>query len=243
MNAISQKTDMAAPAVSEPSPPVEPADASAPHAAACAAAADPRAARAADRRRLFLCHGARYVSTDNAYVKADIAAVSAEISGRVVAVTVADNDHVTAGQLLFQIDPQPFRARAGPGRGAAAEHARRHPGARRRAYRQKQAEIVMAAGERRLLRARARHLEKMAKSKIAAQTQLDEARHNLTTSRQQLPALQQELAASSPSSAARPTCRRSSIRAISRPRRRGTRRRWTCSARRSARPPTASSPT
>ena len=62
-------------------------------------------------------HGGRYVETENAYVKADIIAVSAEVSGRVVEVAARDNEPVAAGALLFRLDPTPFeieqaRARA-----------------------------------------------------------------------------------------------------------------------------------
>ena len=53
--------------------------------------------------------GGRYVSTDNAYVRADVVAVSAEIDGRVARVAVNDNQYVEAGQLLFEIDSEPFR--------------------------------------------------------------------------------------------------------------------------------------
>ena len=52
--------------------------------------------------------GGRHVETDNAYVKAHIMAVSAEVSGRVAEVAVRDNVSVAAGALLFRIDPAPF---------------------------------------------------------------------------------------------------------------------------------------
>ena len=45
--------------------------------------------------------GGRYVSTENAYVKADIAQISAEISGRVLEVHVRDHAEVKAGDLLI----------------------------------------------------------------------------------------------------------------------------------------------
>ncbi len=51
----------------------------------------------------------RYVSTDDAYVQAARTMISADISGRVVAIGVHDNERVTKGQLLFQIDDRPFR--------------------------------------------------------------------------------------------------------------------------------------
>jgi len=53
--------------------------------------------------------GGRYVATDNAYVKADIAQISAEVAGRVLDVHVRDHAEVKAGELLLTIDPEPFR--------------------------------------------------------------------------------------------------------------------------------------
>ena len=48
------------------------------------------------------------VSTDNAYVKQDMVAVSAEVGGRIVAVMAREGDQVRAGEVLFRIDPEPF---------------------------------------------------------------------------------------------------------------------------------------
>ena len=50
-----------------------------------------------------------YVSTDNAYVQQDKVSVAAEVGGRIVEVGVKENQHVEAGDLLFRIDPEPFR--------------------------------------------------------------------------------------------------------------------------------------
>ena len=49
------------------------------------------------------------VSTDNAYIKQDMISVSAEVGGPIVAVMVEDGSQVKAGDLLFRIDPEPFR--------------------------------------------------------------------------------------------------------------------------------------
>jgi membrane fusion protein (multidrug efflux system) len=51
----------------------------------------------------------QYVSTDNAYVHQDKVSVSAEVSGRIIEVKVRENQHVNAGDLLFRIDPAPYR--------------------------------------------------------------------------------------------------------------------------------------
>ena len=49
------------------------------------------------------------VSTDNAAVKQDIVAVSAQVNGPVSAVEVKNGDQVKAGQVLYRIDPAPFQ--------------------------------------------------------------------------------------------------------------------------------------
>lgn len=51
----------------------------------------------------------RYVTTENAYVKAPVIAVSPNIDGRAIEVRVGDNQAVTKGAILFRIDPAPYR--------------------------------------------------------------------------------------------------------------------------------------
>ena len=50
-----------------------------------------------------------YVSTDNAYVQQDKVSISAEVGGRIIDVAVSENDVVNKGDLLFRIDPEPYR--------------------------------------------------------------------------------------------------------------------------------------
>ena len=50
-----------------------------------------------------------YVSTDNAYVRQDKVSISAEVSGVIKQVAVTENQQVKAGDLLFVIDPRPYR--------------------------------------------------------------------------------------------------------------------------------------
>ncbi|WP_395636265.1 HlyD family secretion protein, partial [Sphingorhabdus sp.] len=50
-----------------------------------------------------------YVSTDNAYVQQDKVSISAEVGGRIIDVAVSENDVVNEGDLLFRIDPAPYR--------------------------------------------------------------------------------------------------------------------------------------
>ena len=48
-------------------------------------------------------------STSDAYVRQDKVSVSAQVGGRLVEVDVKENQHVEKGDLLFRIDPQPYR--------------------------------------------------------------------------------------------------------------------------------------
>jgi membrane fusion protein (multidrug efflux system) len=57
---------------------------------------------------LWLSSG-RYVATDNAYVQQDKVSVSAEVAGPVLEVAVRENQQVKRGDLLFRIDPRPYR--------------------------------------------------------------------------------------------------------------------------------------
>lgn len=49
------------------------------------------------------------VSTDNSYVQQDKTSVSSDVGGRIVEVGVRENQTVKAGDLLFRIDPEPYR--------------------------------------------------------------------------------------------------------------------------------------
>lgn len=51
----------------------------------------------------------RYVSTDNAYVQRDMVSVAPEVSGTIVEVLVRENQVVHRGDVLFRIDPRPYR--------------------------------------------------------------------------------------------------------------------------------------
>ncbi|HVQ08229.1 MAG TPA: biotin/lipoyl-binding protein, partial [Allosphingosinicella sp.] len=57
----------------------------------------------------FYLISGRYVSTDNAYVQQDKVSVAAEITGTVSEVAVHENQKIKKGDLLFRIDPRPYR--------------------------------------------------------------------------------------------------------------------------------------
>jgi membrane fusion protein (multidrug efflux system) len=54
-------------------------------------------------------HAQLYVATDDAYVNADVVQIGAQVGGPVDRLDVRDQQHVDAGDLLFEIDPRPFQ--------------------------------------------------------------------------------------------------------------------------------------
>ena len=51
----------------------------------------------------------RYITTENAYIKSHVMAVSADVSGRVVEINASDNKAIKKGDVLFRIDPHPYQ--------------------------------------------------------------------------------------------------------------------------------------
>ena len=57
----------------------------------------------------FYLSGGRYATTDDAYVGAQKVLITPDISGKIDKVVVKEGEHVKAGDVLFEIDPVPFR--------------------------------------------------------------------------------------------------------------------------------------
>lgn len=57
----------------------------------------------------YSLYEARYPSTDNAYVTANVAHVAPQVGGRVKQIFVSNQQHVHAGDPLFKIDDKPFQ--------------------------------------------------------------------------------------------------------------------------------------
>ena len=51
----------------------------------------------------------RYPSTDDASIDADVVHVASPVGGRIIRVPVEENQHVAKGDVLFEIDPVPYR--------------------------------------------------------------------------------------------------------------------------------------
>jgi membrane fusion protein (multidrug efflux system) len=58
---------------------------------------------------IFYLNGGRYVTTDDAYVGAQKVLITPDVSGKIISVAVKEGQQVSTGDVMFQIDPVPFR--------------------------------------------------------------------------------------------------------------------------------------
>ena len=137
--------------------------------------------------------GGRFEETENAYVKAHMIAVTADVSGRVMEVGVRDNEPVAAGALLFRIDPTPFQLTVARAEAEMAVVRTAIEGLRGE-YRVALADAAEAQERIGFL---ARQLERQAKLKergMGVEATFDEARHNLEAARRRLDSAREKAA-------------------------------------------------
>jgi len=137
--------------------------------------------------------GGRYVSTDNAYVKADKIAVSADVSGRVVEVAVSANQNLEAGDLLFRIDREPFQL-ALNGAEARLASARQEIAVLRAQYDEKLAQLKLAEGDVAYYLRQYDRKQKLNTKGFASETNLDTASKDLRNASDQVNTIKQSLA-------------------------------------------------
>jgi membrane fusion protein (multidrug efflux system) len=139
--------------------------------------------------------GGRHVVTENAYVKANIIAVSADVSGRVVGVDVADNQIVKPGEHLFSIDPVPFRIAVAE---ADAQMAVIHRDFAQLHFdvREAQAEAAESRERLRFLNQQFERQKKLKQRGMGSEEAYDEALHELKFGEESLRKLDQRIARS-----------------------------------------------
>jgi membrane fusion protein (multidrug efflux system) len=141
---------------------------------------------------IFYLLGGRYVETDNAYIKADKVPVSADVAGTIKEVLVQENQAVTAGQVLFRIDPAPFQVAIAKTEGKLAQ-VHSDLAALKASYREMQAQIKLAQTKHSFaLKEQQRQQDLLSKGFISS-SKFDDAKQNTDLAAQQIDALQQNL--------------------------------------------------
>ena len=137
--------------------------------------------------------GAGKVETDNAYVQQPKVSISADVAGRVIGVAVHDNQEVAAGDVLFTIDPEPYRIALDQAEAALAT-ARVNVEQLRVAHGTAGARLAAAEQTLVLRKAELDRKESLLKEGLAADATLDDVRLAYQTTQTNVALAQQELA-------------------------------------------------
>jgi membrane fusion protein, multidrug efflux system len=141
----------------------------------------------------FYFEGGAYMTTDDAYVEADQVGLSTDVSGMVKSVDVKDNQQVTKGQVLFQLDPQPFQFQLNQAQ-AQLGVIRDNFNALKQNYNSVEAQIAQAKDQVWFNKLQYERQAVLAKQGFAAKAVLDQAHVNLTNAENSLASLQHQLA-------------------------------------------------
>jgi membrane fusion protein (multidrug efflux system) len=137
--------------------------------------------------------GGRYVTTDNAYVQADNVTISAEVSGPIVAVAVRENQHVDANQVLFRIDDRPFKVALDRAE-AGLQSMRETIESLKAQYRQETEMLKVAHTNEDFAKREFARQSTLAKTKVASESKLDDARHQYDLATRQIAVTEQQIA-------------------------------------------------
>ncbi len=126
----------------------------------------------------FWVTGGRFEETENANLQQPIVTIAAETAGRVVESHVADNTMVKAGEVLFVVDPQPYRI-ALEQADAALAAARLSVEQLRSNYSQAVAQERVAAGEVTYMQSEYDRQDDLQKKGVSSRALLDEAQRDI----------------------------------------------------------------
>ena len=112
--------------------------------------------------------------TGDAYVQSDLVSLAPQVTGRVIATHVVDNQDVKEGDLLASIDPVPFQL-AVDQRRAEVEEARSQIASDQNAIASAQAALAAATSAAGFAQETQTRLSTLAKSQDASQSSLDQA--------------------------------------------------------------------
>jgi len=134
-----------------------------------------------------------YMSTDDAYIKADKVGLSTDVSGMVEGIDVRDNQQVTAGQALFRLDPLPFQLKLDQAQSQLGV-VRDNLNALKANYQNVQAQIKQAEDQIAFNQLQYQRQETLARQQFTPQTAVDQARLNWQSSQQTLASDKAQLA-------------------------------------------------
>ena len=140
---------------------------------------------------LFYLAGGRYVSTDDAYIRASKLMVSTDVSGIVSSVDVHEGQLVRAGDVLFRLDPKQFQIALDNAK-ANLEQTSLNIRAMKQDYGRMQNDVAAEQAQVELDQTTFARDAALLRSATVSQSSYDQARYTLETDRAKLQALQQQ---------------------------------------------------
>lgn len=141
---------------------------------------------------LVYLKGGRYVSTENAYVKADVIAVSGQVAGVVVERAVTENQQVKAGQLLYRLDDEPYKIAVAKAEAKLAE-VRTTLSSLKATYRERQSDLQVAKTNSDFARQEQKRQANLVTKHLVAEAAYDQVTHASRVASQQIVGVQQDL--------------------------------------------------
>jgi membrane fusion protein, multidrug efflux system len=141
----------------------------------------------------FYVTGGAVMSTDNAYVQADMVGLSSDVAGIVTQVLVHDNQKVAKGDVLFKLDPLQFQLALDRAE-AQIGNTRNDLVALQASYRNMQTQVEQAQKDVDFNMVNFQRQEQLIANNFTPRATFDAARNTLQGAQQKLASLQQQLA-------------------------------------------------
>ncbi len=140
----------------------------------------------------FYATGGRYADTDNAYVKARKAFISAEVSGPILERLINSNQAVNSGDVLFRIDPAPYQIALQQAQ-ANLNTTRSEIEALRASHEEKQGQLIIALSDAAFSEREYQRQQSLANKRVISSSQLDRARHEMEVAQHQIAVTTQDI--------------------------------------------------
>jgi len=135
--------------------------------------------------------GGRFISTDDAFIKAARVDISSNIPGRITKIFVKENQLVQKGEPLFQLDDREYKIAVDEAK-ANLENERLKIKALKASYKQSQADSISAKATLAYMKKEYTRQKKLFLSHSVSQSSLDLAQHNYDKAKKSLQALLEE---------------------------------------------------
>ena len=134
----------------------------------------------------------RHVTTENAYIKSNVIAISSDVSGRVEWIGVEDSTLVRKGQILFRLDQQPFKIALARSE-AELDLVRTQVEHLRTDYHEAVAQVAAEEERVKFLTRQLSRQKKLKDRKLASEQAYDVAAHDLSLAKRRVRVLRQRV--------------------------------------------------